>query len=408
LSGADFDGDTVLVIPDGRGRISVKPALEGLKDFDTKLSYPPYHGMKTINGGVWNAETKKVDFGDKLPSSRNKQQQMGNVSNLITDMTLQGANGDHLARAVRHSMVVIDAEKHALDWRASEVQNGIAELKQRYQGKKTAGASTLISRARSPERIPERKPRPAELGGAINRDTGKREFVPTNRQRRNKKGDFEPAEIEVAKLSNRDDARSLLSGGGVGTVQERLYADHSNKLKAIADKARLEMVNTPNLKYNSQAKKIYANEVQSLDAKLRQAERNRPLERQAQIIANANIHARRASNPGMDPETVKKIKNQQLTEARIRTGARNPKFEITPTEWAAIQAGAISHNQLDQILDKADLDGVRKLATPKTQRLMSNARIVRAQQMIANGYTLADIASQMGVSLTTLKNSIKS
>ena len=141
-------------------------------------------------------------------------------------------------------------------------------------------------------------------------------------------------------------------------------------------------------------------------AKLRTAERNRPLERQAQIIAQANIHARRAANPGMDPETVKKIKNQQLTEARIRTGAKNPKFEITPREWEAIQAGAISHNQLDQILDKADIDGVRKLATPKTQRLMTSARVVRAQQMIANGYTLADIASQMGVSLSTLKASI--
>lgn len=408
LSGADFDGDTVLVIPDGRGRISVKPALEGLAHFDTKYSYPPYHGMKTIDGGTWNADENRIDYGGKLPSSRTKQQQMGNVSNLITDMTLQGASGDHLARAVRHSMVVIDAEKHALDWKGSEIQNGIADLKQRYQGKKTAGASTLISRARSPERIPERKARPAELGGAINKETGTREFVPTNRQRRNKKGELETAMVEVAKLSNRDDARSLLSGAGVGTVQERLYAAHSNELKALANKARLEMVHTPNLKYNSQAKKIYATEVQSLDAKLRQAERNRPLERQAQIIANANIHARRASNPGMDPETVKKIKNQQLTEARIRTGAKNPKFEITPTEWAAIQAGAISHNQLDQILDKADLDGVRKLATPKTQRLMTSARIVRAKQMIANGYTLADIASQMGVSLTTLKDSVKS
>ena len=34
LSGADFDGDTVLVIPNGKGKIKADPMLEGLKNFN--------------------------------------------------------------------------------------------------------------------------------------------------------------------------------------------------------------------------------------------------------------------------------------------------------------------------------------------------------------------------------------
>lgn len=407
LSGADFDGDTVLVIPDSQRKISIKPTLEGLRDFDPKLSYPPYHGMKTVDGGTWDADEKKVVFpSGKSPTPRTKHIEMGKVSNLVTDMTLQGAAPNDLAAAVRHSMVVIDSDKHSLDYKQSERDNRISSLKEKYQGRKNAGASTLISKAGAETRIPERKARPAELGGPINKETGRREFVPTNRQQRNKKGDFEDAIDVVERLSIEDDARSLLSGGGVGTVAERLYAEHSNKLKALANQARLELVNTPNLKYSPSAKATFANEVKSLDAKLRTVERNRPLERQAQVIANANIHARRAANPGMDPETVKKIKNQALTEARIRTGAKRLEVEIESNEWLAIQAGAISHHQLDQILDKANLDIVRKLATPKTQRLMTTTRIARAKQLLASGATQAQVADQLGVSLSTLKASI--
>ena len=42
---------------------------------------------------------------------------MGEISNLITDMTLAGATEPELARAVKHSMVVIDAAKHELDYK---------------------------------------------------------------------------------------------------------------------------------------------------------------------------------------------------------------------------------------------------------------------------------------------------
>ena len=78
----------------------------------------------------------------------NTQRQMGEISNLITDMTLANANNDEdLIKAVKYSMVVIDAGKHKLDYKKSEVDNDIARLKRRYQNGK-GGAGTLISRAK--------------------------------------------------------------------------------------------------------------------------------------------------------------------------------------------------------------------------------------------------------------------
>ena len=94
LSGADFDGDTVLVIPTNkRVKIDTKDptkseALKDLQNFDPKERYPGYEGMKVM-------------------TARQKGIEMGRVSNLITDMTFQNADDYEIARAVRHSMVVI-------------------------------------------------------------------------------------------------------------------------------------------------------------------------------------------------------------------------------------------------------------------------------------------------------------
>ena len=159
LSGADFDGDTVMVIPfSEKVKIKSTPELKGLKGFDTKLAYGADKTWTDENG------VKHYSRGGKEYSiMNNTQTQMGIVSNLITDMTLGGANADELARAVRHSMVVIDAEKHKLDYKSSELDNGIKQLKEKYQGKYDEngrykeGASTLISRAKSEIDIPERK-----------------------------------------------------------------------------------------------------------------------------------------------------------------------------------------------------------------------------------------------------------
>ena len=90
---------------------------------------------------------------------------MGKISNLISDMTLFGAKDDELERAVRHSMVVIDAEKHKLDYQQSYRDNRIAQLKKNYQVKVDengniigyGGASTIISRAKRETDVPKRR-----------------------------------------------------------------------------------------------------------------------------------------------------------------------------------------------------------------------------------------------------------
>ena len=380
LSGADFDGDTVLVIPNNRKQIKTAAPLDGLKGFDPQRAYPAYEGMKRM-------------------SARTKAIEMGQVSNLITDMTIRGASTQELARAVRHSMVVIDAEKHNLNWRQSAIDNGISQLKEKYQGGPRAGASTLISRATSAVRVAERKPRPASEGGPIDRATGQKVYVPTGETYTNRAGKTVVKTFESRKLAETNNAHTLSSG----TPIEKVYADHSNKLKALANQARKTSVNTSPKPYSPSAKKAYENEVSSLRAKLDVAKRNAPLERQAQLIANAVVRAKREANPDMEASDVKKIQGLALEEARARIGARKQRIDITPQEWAAIQAGAVSNSTLSQILANADLDRVKELATPRQQPKMTATMEARARAMVELGYTQAEIADQIGVSVSTLK-----
>lgn len=384
LSGADFDGDTVLVIPNNNKKIKTAPALEGLKGFDPQRAYPAYEGMKKM-------------------SARSKQMEMGLVSNLITDMTIRGANSQELARAVRHSMVVIDAEKHNLNYRQSAIDNGIAALKAKYQGGARAGASTLISRAKSEEYVPDRKARSAKDGGPIDRLTGERKFVNTGKTTIDKDGNEVLKTVKVSRLGETRDAHTMSSG----TPIEKVYADHSNRLKSLANEARKSMVNTKTTPYSPSAKAAYANEVKTLRAKLNVAQRNRPLERSAQLIANAAVKAKRDANPGLERSEIKKIEGQELTKARLRTGAGKERIQITPNEWAAIQAGAVSTNTLRQILENTDIEVVKQYATPRTPVLMTDAKAVRARSMYASGYTQAEIADALGVSVSTLKTTVE-
>lgn len=387
LSGADFDGDTVLVIPNNNKRIQSRPALEGLKNFDPKASYPEYEGMK-----VMDARTKGFE--------------MGKVSNLITDMTIKGASDKELERAVRHSMVVIDAEKHRLNYRQSEIDNGIRALQQKYQAQpsgRSGGASTLISRATSRIDVNARKPRPASEGGPIDPATGKRVFKETGESWTNDKGQTVFRKQRSTKLAETDDAHTLSSGMPI----EKVYADHSNKLKGLANDARKAALSTKSTAMSTSAKKVYADQVRSLDSKLNIALMNAPLERQAQILANTWVRAKQDAKPDMDADELKKVKGQALVEARLRTGAKKEQIDITPDEWAAIQAGAISNSKLTAILNNADIDKVKQLATPKTEHLMTSAKTARANAMIALGYTQAEIADALGVSLTTLKKTLQ-
>ena len=393
MSGADFDGDFVLVIPNNHKKIKSALPLPGLKGFDPmSYKYP-------------------ADVPHKPMSTKTKGREMGEVSNLITDMTLKGASNDQIVRAIRHSMVVIDAEKHDLNYKLSAQDNGIASLKVEFQdtsGRKKGGASTIISRAKSEIRIPDRRARYSKEGGKIDPVTGELKWMPTNKTRPGPNGTTVPRTIKTTKLAETTDAYSLVSEPS-GTVMERIYADHSNEMKGLANKARLEHLNTPSLKYSPSANKAYAKEVASLTTKLGVAKENRPREVQAQIIANANIKARFASNPDLDSSQKTKIKNQAITVARNRVGAhkKDNQVEITQAEWNAIQAGAISNHKLEEILTNTDIDAIRAFATPHYQSVMSSNKTSTARQMLALGYTRAEIADRLGVGLTTLNTALK-
>jgi DNA-binding CsgD family transcriptional regulator len=380
LSGADFDGDTVLVIPNNLGKVKSEPALKELQGFDPKRDYKGYEGMTPMS-----AKTMAI--------------QMGVVSNLITDMTIRGAPNHEIARAVKHSMVVIDAKKHKLDWRRSARDNGISSLMKKYQRGPQGGAYTLISQASSPERINERKLRSTKDGGPIDKKTGKKVYVETGAEYYTGTKKTE----NVSKLALTDDAHTLSSG----TRIERIYADHSNRLKKLGDEARLAMMGTKDIEYSPSAAKVYDEEVKKLNADLRLALRNAPIERYAQVIANASFRMKKEAHPDMDKAEEKKLKGKELRNARARVGAGKDLIEITPRQWEAIQAGALTKTKLEEILRHADIDKVRELATPKEKPKLSTADLNRALIMLRNdNYSLADIADQLGISTSTLKEAI--
>jgi len=401
LSGADFDGDTVITIPYNSKTIKVTPSLKELENFNPKTAYPKYPGMPII--------TNKV-----------KQQEMGKVSNLITDMTVKGAPLDEIARAVKHSMVVIDAEKHELNYKQSYIDNGIAELKVKYQGgtlSNPRGASTLISRAASEQRVDKRKALTKEQAEATGRTlvrkntysvdtkTGAKVFAPTGEGYTNTKGKFVRSQIKSTKMYEADDARKLMSKDPA-TI-EIVYADYANAMKALGDLARKESASIKMTAYSPSAKATYAKEVASLNAKLRLALSNAPLERQVHLVGNKIIATKRAANPDMDAAQIKKLKGQTLADMRERIGASKQRIQITPKEWEAIEAGAISNSLLSQILNNTKLEDVQALATPQSQITMTPSKIARARIYLQQGRTLAEVADALGVSVTTLSNSIK-
>ena len=321
---------------------------------------------------------------------------MGDISNLITDMTIKGATESEIARAIRHSMVVIDAHKHGLNYKQSYIDHGIAALKEKYQGGARAGASTLISKASAEERIPAVKKE-----YKIDPETGKKILIPTGETYVDKKtGKTVLRTTKTTKMAATDDAFTLSSG----TPMETIYATHANKLKALANQARKEYLNTGTTPYSPTANKIYSKEVASLNAKLNVALKNAPLERQAQIVANHVVKLKKEANPGMDKDELKKIKTQALNEARNRVGAKKQQISITDREWEAIQAGAISNNKLTKILNNTDLDQIKKLATPKTKFSLTPAKEKRALSMLRTGYTYAEIADALGIPVSTVSN----
>lgn len=406
LSGADFDGDTVLVIPTSTAQIRTSEPLNGLKNFDPKEQYKGYEGMKRM-------------------TSSGTQLEMGKISNLITDMTLQGATDDEIARAVRHSMVVIDAEKHGLDYKQSYENNRIADLKEKYQGGANRGASTLISRAGSQLHINERVPGEFRTDPEtkktklyyVDPDTGEKLYRETGRTKKVYMTDESGNRVRVdtgklvtqksTKMAEATDAYTLSSG----TRMESVYAKYANDLKDLANRARLEASRTPRSEYSSNAAKKYAEEVNSLNDKVNYAEMNKPLERKAQAVADQAIRLKIKDNPALkvDKDALTKVKQQELQRARDRFGAssKKTKVQITEKEWEAIQAGAVSDSFLQKIVSNSDLDLLKQYSMPRQYNSMSPGKISRAKSLLSSGYTLADVAEKLGISTTTLTKALQ-
>lgn len=463
LSGADFDGDTVMCIPthdrQGKVKITSTPPLKGLEGFDPKVEYGP--------------ETYK---GRNVRLMTNTQTEMGKISNLITDMTLAGAKEDDLAKAVRHSMVVIDAEKHKLNYKQSEVDNNIAALNKKYRSyvdddgniKVNKGASTILSRAKGEATVDKKQGSPyVNIKGKDGYDPSRPEGVllykkaddlyypsrsynkktgevtlktvsgdkvtynvnddgATKRYEPIKKVDPKTGKVtftnkdgsisykvetrhqKSTRMGETDDARTLVSHAK--HPMEMVYADYANSMKALANKARIQMVNTGKIEYSKGARETYKTEYDSLMRKLNNALLNATKEREAIRRTNAEVNAKVASNPGMKKGDIKKANQQALTKYRNEVGSiarRKRNIEITDREWEAIQAGAISETKLKQILNNTDTDKLRQRATPRSSTTLSSAKVNRIKALSASNYTLAEIAQKLGVSTSTVSKYLK-
>ena len=462
LSGADFDGDTVMCIPthDKRGlvKVSSQKPLKELEGFDPKVEYGP--------------ETYK---GRTIKFMTRTDKEMGVISNLITDMTLMGAENDELARAVKHSMVVIDAEKHKLDYKRSEVVNDIASLKKKYQARYDAdgnligygGASTIISKAKGQDRVDKRQgtPKinikgtpdydPTRPEGALiykkaddlyyvdstydkkagtttvrmangkkityktNDPADKEKYEPIQRVD-DKTGDVtytnrdgsivyrtKKREDTITRMENTDDAHTLVSP--MKHPKEIAYADYANSMKALANQARIEMVNTGNLKYNASAKEAYRTEYDSLMSKLNDAKLNTVRERAAQRQAAAAVKSAKAADENISKSDLKKVGQQALNNYRAEYGTKSRKqrnIEITDREWEAIQAGAITESKLQSILNNTDIDALRQRATPSRTKTVTTAQANKIKALSAS-YTIGQIADKLNLSTSTVSKYLK-
>lgn len=435
LSGADFDGDTVLVIPTKGQNIKVEKARKDLIEFEPKESYK-------------STTSREINL-----RGFQKQTEMGKVSNLITDMTIKGADMDEIERAVKHSMVVIDAEKHNLDWRQSEKDFGIRELRKKYQDKgngKYGGASTLISKASGEKRINEVKEitrlSPSVIdpktGKLIRQETGRaydsgvtktvngkkinaspnlfiRDGKPYTYGGKDTDGEtiwnsYTPVGKIVRNLTKTtnmaatDDAMTLVSTSN--TLMERVYGNYANAMKGMGNEARKAWLTTVTPPRDPKARVKYSAEVSSLTNKLNLSKMASLNERKAQLIASKNIEMMKKADPDRydiysedGKDNLKKLRNQCIKSARNRTGvSKDKEIYITDKEFEAIQHNAISPTQLKDILDHADMKRVAELAMPKDSKSLTNAKISRIKALANSGYTNAEIAEVIGVSSSTV------
>ncbi len=468
LSGADFDGDTVMVIPtNGSNGVRIKSTekLRDLEGFDPKLQYK---GREVVDEkGVVHYYHGDKEF--RPMAKKNVQSEMGTISNLITDMTLAKASDEELARAVKHSMVVIDAYKHKLDYKQSELDNNIAALHKAYQGKASGGASTIISKAKGQASVDKTQGTPkVNKKGTPDYDPSKPEgayiykqaddlYYPIRKKdpdtglvtitttTRGKKVTYDPKNKEEAayytpvkrvsktgevsytnsdgsivyktdkrkqkttKMAATDDAYTLVSEAK--HPMELVYADYANSMKSLANQARKTMVYTDDIAYDKHAAVVYSSEVKALKEKVNEAKLNAPKERAALRKTNVAIDDKIESGKLDGKDEIKKATSKAMTKYRQEVGTikrSDREIVITDREWEAIQAGAISKTLLKDIFSNTDIAKLRERATPRTTSTLSPAKINKIKQMKASGnYSLAEIAKAAGCSTSTVNNYLK-
>ena len=415
LSGADFDGDTAIVIPmtSNNLKISHRDPLPQLKDFDPKELY------SQDDNPVIKAMTPTEYMKD-----RTKQTMMGEATNLVTDMTVGNASMSDIAKATKFAQVVIDAQKHKLNWRQAMQDNDIVNLKITYQGQNKngtpKGASTILSQAGSKAYINDEKEitdvnkmTPEELkwfkkGGRVYRPTGKTKKTYSKDKEGNIVVSEAPQQFRQEKMLRVKDARDLVRDKN--NEKEMAYAEFANEMKKIALEARKESREIKPQKVNLSAKETYAAEIESLKHKLKEAQITDPLERKARTYSQKISIDIMKSNPGVydSYESRQRLKDQQLTKARAILGSKKKRIDISPREWEAIQSNAMSTAMVKDIIKNSDLETVKKLAMPKTSRELTTAELNLLKSMAETGmYTNADIADRLGISPSTVAKKLK-
>lgn len=414
LSGADFDGDTAIVIPmtSDNLKISRRDPLPQLKGFDPKELY-----------SIDDPKVKAM-APEEYMKDRTKQTLMGEATNLVTDMTVGNASMSDIAKATKFAQVVIDAQKHKLDYKQAKQDNDINNLKFKYQGKtkngQPKGASTILSLAGAKAYIPDQKEvtdrnkmTPEELKWF---DAGGRVYRPSGKTKKKYSVDSEGNVTYKEELSTErkermytvKDARDLVRDKN--NEKEMAYADFANEMKRLGMQARKEARAIKPQKVNISAKETYKNEIDSLNQKLKDAQVTDPLERKARTYSQKVAIDIMKSNPGVydSYESRQRLKDQQLTKARALFGSKKKRIDISEREWEAIQSNALSTEKVKQIIRNSDLETVKKLAMPRRSSDLTPTELSMLKSMVATGmYTNADIAERLSVSPSTVSKYVK-
>lgn len=472
LSGADFDGDTVLVIPmskrnkDGTFDKSVNiKSMAALKDLEN-FTVDEYGPSSPKNKNYVNADGEPTYKYPKTEKAKGTE--MGKITNLITDMYAAGCDDTgELARAVKYSMVVIDSKKHTLNYKLAYKELDIKDLEKKYQTKangKVGGANSLISRSTSEIDVPKmewrygkidektgekimtapqqttkmkRKPvyveapddyRYVDAAGNSHKskylkDSNGNKVVETYDGKivKNKDGSYkynigsgkqkwvDDKEVErtmkVSQMSYYKDARELLSSNP--SSMELTYMEYANHMKSLANNARKAAVAIEtSYPLDPKAKKEYAAEVASLDAKLVKAKKNSVRERQAQTLATSRVNAEMEANPGLynDADDRKKLRDRAIKQARYDCNAQKDRVTFTEKEWQAVENKAVSATKLSELLRNADSEEYTRLALPKNEGI-SSAKRSRIKSLASQGYSQEEIAKMVdGVSTSSVSS----